>query len=216
MRFLYQKFKAYSYVCPHWFNAPASSNLSCQCGGRKVDGEMLQSYLFFFFLFFELLSWAKKRGPLLPHGTPPPLLFTQMLPRVWLISWEKKTTIFLLGGGWVRERCEEESEIKSCVTKLGMRTRAYDKNLAVTTDLWKDWGENNKEAGYCGSGSCRLWKFATQQKGLEGTVERDNATGVGSLSLSTWSVLNSKSSIWWWLWWQVPVQKCKMTNMVEH
>lgn len=48
---------------------------------------------------------------------------------------KKKTTIFLLGGGWVRERCEEESEIKSCVTKLGMRTRAYDKNLAVTTDL---------------------------------------------------------------------------------
>lgn len=114
-----------------------------------VEKLMVRCYnlIFFLFFFFWVAFMGEKARALLPHGTPPPLLFTQMLPRVWLISWEKKTTIFLLGGGWVRERCEEESEIKSCVTKLGMRTRAYDKNLAVTTDLWKDWGKATKKPG---------------------------------------------------------------------
>lgn len=183
-----------------------------------VEKLMVRCYnlIFFLFSFFELLSWTKKRGPLLPHGTPPPLLFTQMLPLVWLISWEKKNDD-ILAWWWLgeREMWGRERNQVMCDEVRNEDTGIWQK---FGRDYWlvKGLGESNKEAGYCGSGSCRLWKFGTQQKGLEGTVERDNATGVGSLSLSTWSVLNSKSSIWWWLWWQVPVQKCKMTNMVEH
>lgn len=114
-----------------------------------VEKLMVRCYnlIFFLFSFFELLSWAKRRGPC-SHMAPLHRFCLLRCCRVCDSSLgRKKTTIFLLGGGWVRERCEEESEIKSCVTKLGMRTRAYDKNLAVTTDLWKDWGKATKKPG---------------------------------------------------------------------
>lgn len=183
-----------------------------------VEKLMVRCYnlIFFLFSFFELLSWAKRRGPC-SHMAPLHRFCLLRCCRLCDSSLGKKKNDDILAWWWLGERemwGRERNQIM-CDEVRNEDTGLWQK---FGRDYWlvKGLGESNKEAGYCGSGSCRLWKFATQQKGLEGTVERDNATGVGSLSLSTWSVLNSKSSIWWWLWWQVPVQKCKMTNMVEH
>ena len=180
-----------------------------------VEKLMVRCYNLIFFLFLSCFHGRKGEG-LAPTWHPSTaFVYSDVAACVTHLLGEKNDDI--LAWWWLgeREMWGRERNQVMCDEVRNEDTGLWQK---FGRDYWlvKGLGESNKEAGYCGSGSCRLWKFATQQKGLEGTVERDNATGVGSLSLSTWSVLNSKSSIWWWLWWQVPVQKCKMTNMVEH